>query len=109
MFDENLSWYLNANIKYYLKMEETSVKKDDGFEESNRMHGTGWCALRAAGMDPQDPGPCSLELGLGAALDRLRFGGQRVGRGTSSCLRAVGVSYEQAVFPVADLPCQRQN
>ncbi|XP_065702341.1 hephaestin [Patagioenas fasciata] len=37
VFDENLSWYLNANIKYYLKMEETSVK-DDGFEESNRMH-----------------------------------------------------------------------
>ncbi|XP_074691010.1 hephaestin isoform X4 [Strix aluco] len=39
VFDENLSWYLNANIKYYLRMEETSVKKDDGFEESNRMHG----------------------------------------------------------------------
>ncbi|RMC20366.1 hypothetical protein DUI87_01215 [Hirundo rustica rustica] len=38
MFDENLSWYLNANIKYYLRMEETSVEKDDGFEESNRMH-----------------------------------------------------------------------
>uniref|UniRef100_A0A8C7A1S5 ferroxidase n=1 Tax=Nothoprocta perdicaria TaxID=30464 RepID=A0A8C7A1S5_NOTPE len=39
VFDENLSWYLNANIKYYLRMEETSVKKDNGFEESNRMHG----------------------------------------------------------------------
>ncbi|XP_064318834.1 hephaestin isoform X3 [Phalacrocorax carbo] len=38
VFDENLSWYLNANIKYYLRMEETSVKKDGGFEESNRMH-----------------------------------------------------------------------
>ncbi|KAM9227700.1 hephaestin isoform 1-T2 [Leptosomus discolor] len=38
VFDENLSWYLNANIKYYLRMEESSVKKDDGFEESNRMH-----------------------------------------------------------------------
>uniref|UniRef100_A0A8C4V4Q9 Ceruloplasmin n=1 Tax=Falco tinnunculus TaxID=100819 RepID=A0A8C4V4Q9_FALTI len=38
VFDENLSWYLNANIRYYLRMEETSVKKDDGFEESNRMH-----------------------------------------------------------------------
>ncbi|NXN19431.1 HEPH protein, partial [Indicator maculatus] len=38
VFDENRSWYLNANIKYYLRMEETSVKKDDGFEESNRMH-----------------------------------------------------------------------
>ncbi|XP_053931226.1 hephaestin isoform X3 [Cuculus canorus] len=38
VFDENLSWYLNANIKYYLRMEESAVKKDDGFEESNRMH-----------------------------------------------------------------------
>nr|XP_009935583.1 PREDICTED: hephaestin [Opisthocomus hoazin] len=38
VFDENLSWYLNANIKYYLRMEETSVEKDGGFEESNRMH-----------------------------------------------------------------------
>lgn len=43
MFDENLSWYLNANIKYYLRMEETSVKKDDDFEESNRMHGKVGC------------------------------------------------------------------
>uniref|UniRef100_A0A672V5Q9 Ceruloplasmin n=1 Tax=Strigops habroptila TaxID=2489341 RepID=A0A672V5Q9_STRHB len=38
VFDENLSWYLNANIKYYLRMEEASVQKDDDFEESNRMH-----------------------------------------------------------------------
>ncbi|KFP78052.1 Hephaestin, partial [Acanthisitta chloris] len=38
VFDENLSWYLNANIKYYLRMDEAAVKKDDGFEESNRMH-----------------------------------------------------------------------
>ncbi|XP_014810786.1 PREDICTED: hephaestin isoform X3 [Calidris pugnax] len=38
VFDENLSWYLNANIKYYLRTEESSVEKDDGFKESNRMH-----------------------------------------------------------------------
>ncbi|KFV05044.1 Hephaestin, partial [Tauraco erythrolophus] len=38
VFDENLSWYLNANTKYYLTMDESSVRKDDGFEESNRMH-----------------------------------------------------------------------
>lgn len=51
MFDENLSWYLNANIKYYLRMEETSVKKDDDFEESNRMHGmVGYCSV-TAGMN----------------------------------------------------------
>ncbi|XP_033919596.1 hephaestin isoform X3 [Melopsittacus undulatus] len=38
VFDENLSWYLNANIKYYLRMEEASVQEDDDFKESNRMH-----------------------------------------------------------------------
>ncbi|XP_019376637.1 PREDICTED: hephaestin [Gavialis gangeticus] len=38
VFDENLSWYLNANIKYHLKVEEASVEKNEAFKESNRMH-----------------------------------------------------------------------
>ncbi|CAM5140522.1 unnamed protein product [Eretmochelys imbricata] len=38
VFDENLSWYLPANIKYYLRTQEAFVKKDEGFKESNRMH-----------------------------------------------------------------------
>uniref|UniRef100_A0A8C0H4S1 ferroxidase n=1 Tax=Chelonoidis abingdonii TaxID=106734 RepID=A0A8C0H4S1_CHEAB len=40
VFDENLSWYLPANMKYYLRTEEAFMKKDEGFRESNRMHGT---------------------------------------------------------------------
>uniref|UniRef100_A0A674HXC1 ferroxidase n=1 Tax=Terrapene triunguis TaxID=2587831 RepID=A0A674HXC1_9SAUR len=40
VFDENLSWYLPANIKYYLRKEEAFVTKDESFKESNRMHGT---------------------------------------------------------------------
>ncbi|NXV78051.1 HEPH protein, partial [Atlantisia rogersi] len=38
VFDENLSWYLNANIKYYLRTEDVSVKEDEDFKESNKMH-----------------------------------------------------------------------
>uniref|UniRef100_A0A452HCC6 Ceruloplasmin n=1 Tax=Gopherus agassizii TaxID=38772 RepID=A0A452HCC6_9SAUR len=38
VFDENLSWYLPANMKYYLRTEEAFVKKDECFKESNRMH-----------------------------------------------------------------------
>nr|XP_023965264.2 LOW QUALITY PROTEIN: hephaestin [Chrysemys picta bellii] len=38
VFDENLSWYLPANIKYYLRKEEAFVTKDESFKESNRMH-----------------------------------------------------------------------
>ncbi|XP_060105083.1 hephaestin [Heteronotia binoei] len=36
VFDENLSWYLDANLKYYLREEE--ALEDRGFQESNRMH-----------------------------------------------------------------------
>jgi len=38
VFDENLSWYLEENIKRSVK-EPKSVKKDDeDFQESNKMH-----------------------------------------------------------------------
>lgn len=36
----------------------------------------------------------------GVVLYRLKSGGQRVGRGASSCLRTFRVNYEQAVFPL---------
>ncbi|XP_077164339.1 hephaestin isoform X3 [Paroedura picta] len=36
VFDENLSWYLDVNLKYYLRKEE--ALDDPGFQESNRMH-----------------------------------------------------------------------
>lgn len=37
--DENQSWYLDDNIRKYLNIEPHVVDSDDGFEESNMMHG----------------------------------------------------------------------
>uniref|UniRef100_A0A8C5TFG4 ferroxidase n=1 Tax=Malurus cyaneus samueli TaxID=2593467 RepID=A0A8C5TFG4_9PASS len=71
VFDENLSWYLNANIKYYLRMEETSVKKDDDFEESNRMHAiNGFMFGNLPGLDVCEGDKVSWHLlGLGSEAD----------------------------------------
>ncbi|NWX86835.1 HEPH protein, partial [Nothoprocta pentlandii] len=71
VFDENLSWYLNANIKYYLRMEETSVKKDNGFEESNRMHAiNGFMFGNLPGLDMCEGDKVSWHLlGLGTEAD----------------------------------------
>ncbi|XP_069723793.1 hephaestin isoform X2 [Phaenicophaeus curvirostris] len=71
VFDENLSWYLNANIKYYLRMEESAVKKDDGFEESNRMHAiNGLMFGNLPGMNVCEGDNVSWHLlGLGSEVD----------------------------------------
>ncbi|NXX70111.1 HEPH protein, partial [Spizella passerina] len=71
VFDENLSWYLNANIKYYLRMEETSVEKDDEFEESNRMHAiNGLMFGNLPGLDVCEGDRVSWHLlGLGSEAD----------------------------------------
>ncbi|XP_062441075.1 hephaestin isoform X3 [Rhea pennata] len=71
VFDENLSWYLNANIKYYLRMEETSVKKDNGFTESNRMHAiNGFMFGNLPGLDVCEGENVSWHLlGLGTEAD----------------------------------------
>ncbi|KAM9600289.1 hephaestin isoform 2-T4 [Morphnus guianensis] len=71
VFDENLSWYLNANIKYYLRMEDTSVKKDDGFEESNRMHAiNGFMFGNLPGLNVCEGDNVSWHLlGLGSEAD----------------------------------------
>lgn len=37
--DENESWYLGDNIRKYLNVDPESVGLDEGFEESNMMHG----------------------------------------------------------------------
>lgn len=37
--DENKSWYLDDNIRKYLNVEPNDENLDDGFEESNMMHG----------------------------------------------------------------------
>lgn len=39
MFDENLSWYLNENILTFATAPATVNKEEDGFIESNKMHG----------------------------------------------------------------------
>lgn len=37
--DENHSWYLEDNIREYLNVDPDSLMLDEGFEESNMMHG----------------------------------------------------------------------
>eukprot|EP00794_Sanderia_malayensis_P014203 gene14203-15685_t len=39
VMDENESWYLDANIQKYALNPTTVSKSDDGFKESNKMHG----------------------------------------------------------------------
>ncbi|XP_067085759.1 ceruloplasmin [Osmerus mordax] len=38
VFDENLSWYLDDNIKQFTKAPQTVKKDDEDFQESNKMH-----------------------------------------------------------------------
>lgn len=38
IFDENLSWYLDDNIKMFSKSPNTVKKHDEDFMESNKMH-----------------------------------------------------------------------
>lgn len=39
MVDENLSWHLDENIATYCSNPASVDKEDEGFQESNRMHG----------------------------------------------------------------------
>ncbi|XP_037543318.1 ferroxidase HEPHL1-like [Nematolebias whitei] len=39
IFNENQSWYIDDNIRHYLGYDPEAFKRDDGFEESNKMHG----------------------------------------------------------------------
>ena len=39
VFDENLSWYLDHNIRTFTTSPNAVNKEDEGFVESNRMHG----------------------------------------------------------------------
>uniref|UniRef100_A0A673CHY6 Ceruloplasmin n=1 Tax=Sphaeramia orbicularis TaxID=375764 RepID=A0A673CHY6_9TELE len=39
VFDENLSWYLDDNIRTFATASATVNKEDEGFIESNKMHG----------------------------------------------------------------------
>lgn len=39
VFDENKSWYLEDNIKTYVKNPPKNLEEDEEFIESNKMHG----------------------------------------------------------------------
>ncbi len=39
VLDENESWYLDENIKKYTLNPRSVSKDDEGFQESNKMHG----------------------------------------------------------------------
>lgn len=39
VYDENQSWYLDDNIETYLGVDPDVFSPDEGFEESNMMHG----------------------------------------------------------------------
>ncbi|XP_004405862.1 PREDICTED: ceruloplasmin-like isoform 3 [Odobenus rosmarus divergens] len=43
--DENLSWYLDDNIKTYCSEPEKVDKDDEDFQESNRMYSVNGCAF----------------------------------------------------------------
>lgn len=38
VFDENLSWYLDENIRTFATAPTTVNKEEEGFMESNKMH-----------------------------------------------------------------------
>lgn len=40
VFDENQSWYLDENIRIFTTAPTTVDKEDEGFIESNMMHGS---------------------------------------------------------------------
>ncbi|XP_029957075.1 hephaestin-like protein 1 [Salarias fasciatus] len=39
VYDENQSWYMEENIRTYLGVDPATFEPDEGFEESNLMHG----------------------------------------------------------------------
>lgn len=39
IFDENLSWYLDDNIRTFATAPNTVNKEDEDFKDSNKMHG----------------------------------------------------------------------
>ncbi|KAL8181259.1 UNVERIFIED_CONTAM: hypothetical protein K2H54_050983 [Gekko kuhli] len=69
VFDENLSWYLDVNLKYYLRKEEAF--EDHGFQESNRMHAiNGFMFSNLPGLDICKGEKVSWHLlGLGTEAD----------------------------------------
>lgn len=81
VFDENLSWYLDDNIKTYTTAPTTVDKEDEGFMESNKMHSINGFVYRSLpGLTMCKGDKVSWHLsGLGSETDinSLYFEGNR--------------------------------
>ncbi|XP_067452389.1 ceruloplasmin [Thunnus thynnus] len=81
VFDENLSWYLDDNIKTYTTAPTTVDKEDEGFMESNKMHSiNGFVYRTLPGLTMCKGDKVSWHLsGLGSETDinSLYFEGNR--------------------------------
>ncbi|XP_076133763.1 ceruloplasmin isoform X2 [Alosa pseudoharengus] len=87
IFDENLSWYLDENIKLFSQSPNTVKKHDENFEESNKMHSiNGYLYGNLPGLTMCKGDKVSWHLsGLGSTTDihGLYFQGNRfIYRGT---------------------------
>ncbi|XP_028855794.1 ceruloplasmin [Denticeps clupeoides] len=71
IFDENLSWYLDDNIKKFTKSPSTVKKDDEDFQESNKMHAmNGFLYGNLPGLSMCKNDKVSWHLyGLGSSLD----------------------------------------
>ncbi|CAB1420472.1 unnamed protein product [Pleuronectes platessa] len=81
VFDENLSWYLDDNIKAYATAASTVNKEDEGFMESNKMHSiNGFVYRNLPGLTMCKGNKVTWHLsGLGSETDinSLHFQGNR--------------------------------
>ncbi|XP_064186262.1 ceruloplasmin isoform X2 [Anguilla rostrata] len=81
VFDENLSWYLDDNIKQFTKSPKTVNKDDEDFQESNKMHSiNGYMYGNLNGLSMCKGDKVSWHLsGLGSEVDihGLYFHGNR--------------------------------
>ncbi|XP_042313909.1 ceruloplasmin isoform X2 [Sceloporus undulatus] len=71
VFDENLSWYLNENIKLFTKKPNEVDTEDENFQESNMMHSiNGYMYGNLKGLEMCSGETVSWHLiGLGSEVD----------------------------------------
>uniref|UniRef100_UPI003AAA7087 ceruloplasmin n=1 Tax=Centroberyx gerrardi TaxID=166262 RepID=UPI003AAA7087 len=81
VFDENLSWYLDDNIRTFTRAPNTVNKEDEGFMESNKMHAiNGFVYRNLPGLTMCKGAKVTWHLsGLGSEMDihSLYFHGNR--------------------------------
>uniref|UniRef100_A0A673CLX6 Hephaestin n=1 Tax=Sphaeramia orbicularis TaxID=375764 RepID=A0A673CLX6_9TELE len=81
VFDENLSWYLDDNIRTFATASATVNKEDEGFIESNKMHAiNGYVYRNVPGLEMCKGNKVTWHLsGLGTEgdINTLYFQGNR--------------------------------